>query len=213
MTNQPLKTGTTTLGIVCKDGVVIAADKRITAGNMIVSQKSFQKANIINKDLAITMAGVVSDAQLLMRLIKAQIRIDELRRNKSLKVKEASHLLANLVYNNIRKMSVVQGITSFLLGGKDSTGFYLFDIGMDGSLIEYNTYASTGSGSPFAMGVLESGFKPNMTINEGITLAQKALSAAMQRDSASGGGIDVITVTKQGTEHKFTKLVDDKLKI
>ena len=203
-------TGTTTLGMVCKDGIVIAADRKMTLGGQIVSSKKFEKAIILSDDIAITIAGLVSDAQLLVRLIKAQIKLDELKKGKKLKIREVANMLANLVYANVRKYSTIQGITGFLLGGKDHEGFYLYEMGMDGSLTKFDDYVTDGSGMLFATGVLEANYKEDMTIEEGVKLAIKAVSASMQRDTASGAGMDVITITKEGTKRVFSKQLDNK---
>src|SRR3989344_4887028 len=94
------KTGTTTVGMVCKDGLVLAADKKMTLGGQIVSNKKFEKVFPINEDFAITIAGLVSDVQLLTKLIKAQVKLEELKKGKKIRTKEAANLLANLVYSN-----------------------------------------------------------------------------------------------------------------
>ena len=77
-------TGTTTIGLICKDGIVLAADKKMTLGGQIVSSKKFEKIVIITEDLAMTFAGLVSDVQLITKLIKAQIKLDELKKGKKL---------------------------------------------------------------------------------------------------------------------------------
>ena len=205
------KTGTTTVGIVCKDGIILAADRKMTLGGMIVSNKKFQKVIILNEELALTIAGLVSDIQLLVKLIKAQIKLDELRKGKKIKVKEVANLLSNLVYSNARKFSSIPGITGFLLGGKDNEGFYLYELGMDGSLTKFDDYATDGSGMLFATGVLEANYKQNMTIDEGVKLAVKAINASIQRDTASGCGVDVITITKDGTAKVFEQSLDTRL--
>src|SRR3989344_3998306 len=97
-----IKTGTTTLGIVCKDGIVLAADKRATAGYLLVSKKE-EKIIQISDNLVVTTAGVVSDVQLLIKIIKAQLKLDEIRTGRTVSVKEAANLLGGLVYSNIRK--------------------------------------------------------------------------------------------------------------
>ena len=213
MNNELLlhKTGTTNVGIMCKDGIVLAADRKITLGGSIVSSKKYQKVVIINEDLAITVAGLVSDVQLLTKLIKAQIRLDELRRGKKIKAIEAVNMLANLVYNNSRKFSAIPGITGFLFGGRDKDGYYLYELGMDGSLTKFDDYTTTGSGMLFATGVLEANFKEGLNVEEGIKLAARAVNAAMQRDTASGFGIDIITITKDGTKHAVSKQLDTDL--
>ena len=205
------KTGTTTVGIVCKDAIILAADRKMTLGGMIVSSKKFKKIMIINEDFVVTVAGLVSDVQLLTKLIKAQIKLDELRKGKKLKVKEAANLLANLVYNNVRKFSAIPGITGFLFGGRDNTGVSLYELGMDGSLTKFDDYACDGSGMLFAMGVLEANYKENMSAEDGVKLAVNAVNAAIQRDTGSGSGIDVIAITKDGIRDAFNKQLDTKL--
>ena len=208
--DQLLKTGTTTVALVCKDGIVLAADKRATAGNMIMGGK-IEKVHKITNHLALTIAGSVSDIQLLVKLIKAQINLDKMRRGKELKVKESANLLASLVYNNIRRMSMIPGVAHFLLGGVDSTGYSLWDIFPDGSLTRYDDYVCSGSGSVFAYGVLESKYKHNIGVNEGVSLVGEAINAALRRDSCSGNGIDVYTITKDGVKKVLTKELDYKL--
>src|SRR3989344_5284154 len=210
MNNKFMKTGTTTVGIVCKDGIVLAADKRTSAGYLIANKNTLKISKIAD-NAAITHAGLVSDAQLLTKIIRAQIRLEQMRRNKQLYIKEVANLLANLLYANIRRMSMVPGIVGFLLGGKDSKGYYLFDLGIDGSITEFHDYASTGSGSVFSYGVLESSYKEGITIEEGIKLAVKAINASMQRDMASGGGIDIVTITQKGIEKVMDKIIDSRI--
>ena len=212
MEKEVLKTGTTTVGIVCKDGIVLAADKRATAGYLLVSRK-VEKVVSISDNMAITTAGVVSDVQLLTKIIRAQLKFDSLRTGKSVSVKEAANLLAGIIYGNIRKFSTIVGIVDFLLGGKDNTGFYLYDLGIDGSITLYDDFASTGSGSVMAYGVLETLYVKNMSVDEGIKLAVKAVNAAIQRDIASGNGIDVVTITDKGVKKVLEKEINTKLVI
>lgn len=208
------KTGTTTVGIVCKNGVVLAADRKMTLGGMIVSSKKFKKVLIINESFAITVAGLVSDIQLLTKLIKAQIKLDELRKGKKIKVSEAANLLANLVYNNARKFSSIPGITGFLFGGRDNEGVYLYDLGMDGSLTKFDDFACDGSGMLFALGVLEANYKPGINTDDGVKLAVSAINASLQRDTASGGGVDVLVITKEhGVKEAFGQSAEVKLSV
>jgi len=200
---QLKKTGTTTVGIVCKDGIVLAADKRVTAG--YIANKHFKKVSIITDRLAITMAGLVSDAQLLTRLIKAELKLKDVQTGRVSTTSEAANLLAGMLYSNIRRMSMVPGIVGFLIAGSDQYGHQLYDLGVDGSIIGIRDFASDGSGSVFAMGVLETLYKKGMTVDEGVKLAVKAVNAALQRDTASGDGIDVVTVTSKGVKTVLAK--------
>lgn len=193
---EQLKTGTTTVGIACKDGVVLAADKRATAGNLIVDKRA-DKVHILSDEFAVTLAGTVSDAQLLIKLIKAELKLKEVRSEKKTSVKEAANLLGGLLYSNIRRMSMLPGIAHFILGGKDSSGVYLYDLFPDGSVTKIKDYVSSGSGSVFAYGVLETNYQPDMSVAEAVKLATKCINTAMQRDNYSGNGIDVVIVTEK----------------
>ena len=209
--NEVMKTGTTTLGIICKDGVVLAADMRATSGNFIVT-KRISKIHEIADDMAITMAGTVSDAQLLVRLIQAELRLKDVRTNRKSNVKEAANMLAGMVYSNIRRFSVIPGISHFLLAGKDMYGFSLYDLFADGSLTKVEDFISSGSGSVFVYGVLETQYTKDITVDQAQKLALKAVNAALQRDSASGGGIEIITITNDGLKKVFNKEVEQTVR-
>ena len=204
------KTGTTTVGIKCKEGIILAADKRATAGHMIVD-KHAEKLHQLDTHIAITIAGLVSDAQFLTKLARAEIQLKKVRTHAIVTVKEAANLLANLSYANIRKLTMVPGIVGFLLGGVDNDGSHLYNIGVDGSVTEEDDFTSDGSGSVFAYGVFETLYRKDMPMEEGIKLAMKALNAALQRDSATGNGIDVMTITKDGVKRVLSKRIDVKV--
>lgn len=191
-----LQKGTTTVGVVCKDAVILAADKRATAG--FVVNKHTQKIHKVNDRIAVTMAGLVSDAQLLVKLIRAEVKLKDLQTLRRTNVRETANLLAGMLYNNLRKPSMVAGIVSFLLGGNDEEGNHLYDLGIDGSITEIEDYASDGSGSVFALGVLEAMYKKGMSTEEGVKLVTKAISAALQRDVNTGNGIDVWVIDNKG---------------
>jgi len=158
--------------------------------------------------MIITMAGTVSDAQLLAKLVKAELQLKKMRTGRESTVKESANLLAGMVYANIRKMSLIPGISHFLLGGKDESGFYIYDIFADGSLTECDEYISSGSGSVMAYGVLETLYDPNLTVDDGVGLAIKSINAALQRDSATGNGLNIVTITKKGLERVYDKNID-----
>lgn len=210
--NKLMKTGTTTIGLVCKDGIVLAADMRVTMGN-IVGNKRFDKVYKITDNLALTTAGTVSDVQLLMKLIKAQLSLNKMRTKKDASVKEAANLIGMLVYENIRKFSTIPGITGFLLGGRDHTGLYLYEIAPDGSVIKADDYVTDGSGMVMAVGVLDTLYKPGMSVDEGIRLAVKAINASIQRDTYTGEGINVWTITRSGVKKALTKELDTNITV
>lgn len=186
----------------------MAADKRSTAGYLVANKKQ-TKVFPIAESIVVTQAGLVSDAQLLTKLIKAEIRLMEIQTHRKITVKEASNMLAGMSYSNIRRPSMVAGIVGFLIGGHDDQdGFSLYNIGVDGSLIKKDDFDSEGSGSVFALGVLESEYRQGMTTEEGVTLAQKAINSALQRDIATGNGIDIFVITDKGAKHVMTKHVN-----
>lgn len=209
MDNQQLKTGTTTVGIVCRDGIILAADKRATTS--FIEHKKVKKITPITDKLAVAFAGTVSDIQLLVKLIKSEIKLKDLQTNRASSTKEAANLLAGLVYSNIRKFSTITGITAFILGGKDSEGGHLYNLGVDGSVLEVDDYTCDGSGSVFAIGVLEATYKKGISVEEGVKLALKAVNAALQRDMYSGNGIDIITITDKGVQTVLEKELEVRL--
>ncbi len=145
--------------------------------------------------------------------MKAELKLKSIRTGKSITVKEAVNLLSAFVYNNIRKFSIIPGISHFLVGGRDNSGCYVYDVAPDGSLAEVDDYVSSGSGSVMAYGVFEALYTKNIDVNEGVKLAVKAVNAAVQRDIASGNGIDVVTVTKDGVRKAFSKEISYKLEV
>ncbi len=210
--DKTLKTGTTTVALMCKDGIVLAADKRATSGYLIAN-KSFEKILAISDNIAVTVAGTVSDVQLLVKYIKAELKLKQIRTDRESTVKEAANLLAMFVYNNIRKLSMIPGISHFIVGGKDDFGFHVYDLSPDGSISEIDDYTTSGSGSVMVYGVLETLYGRGMSIEEGIKLAVKSLNAALQRDIASGNGIDVVTITKEGIKKVLSREINTRIEI
>ncbi len=200
-----LKTGTTTVALMCKDGIVLGADKRATSGYLIADKKA-QKIHKIADSLALTIAGSVSDAQMFIKLITAEINLFKLRANRDPTVSEVVNILGLIVYNKIRSLSTIPAITQFILGGKDVEGFQLYDLYPDGSITKIEDFFSTGSGSVMALGVLESRYNKDISVNEGVKLAYDALYGALNRDIASGNGIEIVSITDEGVKTEVNKI-------
>lgn len=211
MGNQ-LKTGTTTVAILTKGGIILAADQRATAGNLIAN-KHCPKVFSITDYMAVTMAGSVSDSQLIVKLIRAELKLRVLRTGRQPTVKEAANLLAGIVYRNVRSPSMMPGVSHFLLGGKDNNGFHIYDIYPDGSITDTFDFVSSGSGSVFAYGVLENNYKADINIEDGKVLVSQAVNAALQRDSMSGGGLTLFTITENGVTAEVDKHVTTDVRL
>lgn len=204
---ESLKTGTTTLGLVCKDTIVLAADRRATAGHFIAS-KTTQKVMQVTDTMALTVAGSVSDIQLMIKLLRAELSLKSVKTGRPITVKEAANLLAGMVYQNIRNFSMIPGVSHFLFGGHDQDGLHLYEIYPDGSITVVDDFVSSGSGSPMVYGVLETDYKKNMTPKEAEELALKGMKGSLQRDSASGNGVDVFSITKNGVKKIYEKTIN-----
>ncbi len=187
-------TGTTTVGIKCADGVVLATDRRATAG-YLVANRSAQKIYILDNHLAATIAGAVADAQNIMDIITAEAKLYKIRRGKPIPVQSASRLLSNILFQS----RLLPYILQLIVGGFDETGPRLFVLDLFGSLTE-EKFTSTGSGSPMALGVLESKYFDNIKVEEAISLAVHAVNSAINRDIGSGDGVDVVKITSKGVE-------------
>lgn len=208
-----LKTGTTTVGLLGKGFVVLAADKRATAGNLIVD-KNTKKVESIASNVAVTTSGTVSDLQLLVRYVKAELRIKDVRTGRDSTVREAANLLAGMTYGTIRRYSGILGVCHFLLGGYDSNGEQLYEIYPDGSIMNLpkdSGFVASGSGSVLAYGVLEDQWKKEMSESEAVQLAVRAVNAALQRDTGSGQGVDVFVIDKSGVKQAVQKLLNTRI--
>lgn len=199
--NSILKTGTTILGIVCKDGIVMAADKQSTAGNIVMNKNS-EKIKVLNDYLAVASTGVVSDIQRTFKILAAELNLKKLKSKSRPTIKQAANLLSTITYSQIRQPSMVPSMVGTLLGGFDEdNSFSLYTIEPAGSVIKVEDYdANFGSGMPYVLGLLERQYKKDLTLKEGIELAKEALKSSTQRDIGSGYGIDIFTITKKGIE-------------
>ena len=192
MSEKELKKGTTTLGLVCKDGIVMATEMRATMGNLI-GHKTTQKLFKISDNMALTVAGLVGDAQMLARWLSAEVKLYELKNGTSMSLKASSTLMANIM-NGRRYMPFW---VQLLLGGIDTEGGHVYSLDAAGGSIP-DKFQTTGSGSPFVYGVLEDRFTDNLNVKEGKELGVRALTAAMKRDSASGDGISMCVINADG---------------
>lgn len=197
---QHLKTGTTTVGLIVKDAVILGADKRASMGYFVAS-KVADKIHAVQDHLWITIAGAVADALYLIDVLKAETKIYQLKHdNKPIKVKSAGKLLSNILYQN--KMFPFQ--VGHILGGvTDEEGPVLLAIGAYGSILP-DKFCAIGSGQNFSYGVLEAKYKDNLTVEEGKDIIKKAISSSIIRDMASGNGIDIAVIKKEGkAEREF----------
>jgi proteasome beta subunit len=198
-----LKTGTSTVGIVCKDGIVMAGDRQATLGSSIISDKNVPKIYQINDYLVVSIAGNASDAQMALRYAAAQLKLKELKDKKRPTLKEASSFMASMYYQLIRKPSMIPSVVGSLVGGFNEDGTTeLYSIMPDGSIKKIEDYdGNVSSGMPFMLGLLERQYKPGMSVEEGVKLGVECIKSSTQRDTGSGFGIDVMTITKDGIKH------------
>jgi len=192
LTEKDLKKGTTTLGLVCTDGIVMATEMRATMGNLI-GHKTTQKLFKISDNMALTVAGLVGDAQMLARWLSAEVKLYELKTGTTMSLRAASTLMANIM-NGRRYMPFW---VQLLLGGIDSEGGHVYSLDAAGGSIP-DKFQTTGSGSPFVYGVLEDRFIEDLSVEQGKVLGVRALTAAMKRDSASGDGISMCVIDSNG---------------
>ncbi|MCE4615424.1 MAG: archaeal proteasome endopeptidase complex subunit beta [Desulfurococcales archaeon] len=191
--------GTTTIGIKASEAIVLAADKRATAGHLIAS-RTVKKIVKITDNVAMTIAGVVADAQSLADTVRAEMEYYSITAKTRPKVKNYASLLARILFSSKWFPYIVQ----LIVGGYDDSP-RLYSLDWYGSILEEDSFTSTGSGSPIALGVLEEGYRNNINVDEAIELAKKSIKAATMRDSASGDGIDVIVIEKNGSRELTVK--------
>ncbi|MHA1647992.1 MAG: proteasome subunit beta [Promethearchaeota archaeon] len=193
---EMLKTGTTTIGLVIKDGVVLATESQATAGYFVANKKA-QKLFKINEQCGATIAGGVSDCQYVVGQAQAISRLLTVREGKEPSLEYVANIVRNMLFNG---RSFFQAF--MIIGGYDSktkTG-RIFPIDFLGYMADSENFASLGSGSSFVLGVLEGGWRPEMSVDEGVKLAEKALFAAKSRDIGSGSKNQIVVITKDKFE-------------
>lgn len=195
-----LKTGTTILGIVCRDGIVMAADRQVTGGGKIVVHKDSKKVTQINDYVVFSGCGLAAASDRIKKILPAELRLKELRSRSRPSIRQAANLLSTIIYHTIRQPSMIPDQIGALIAGiNEDSSFELYSIDPAGSIAKIENYdANWGSGMPYVLGLLERQYKKEMTIKEGVELAIEALKSSTQRDVGSGYGIDVFTITKEG---------------
>lgn len=192
--------GATTIGVVCTDGVVLASEKRVSYGYLVVS-KTGKKVFKITESIGAACAGLVSDMQILMREMEAHAKLYKMDVGRPISVKSAAKVLSNLLFNR-RLMPL---ITQTIVGGIDEEGAALYALDVLGSLIP-DKYAAVGSGAEIALGVLEESYKEDMTVEQAKKMVVRAMKSAVSRDIMSGDGVDILTITKDGINEETTKI-------
>jgi proteasome beta subunit len=190
--SQLVLKGTTTIGVVCKDGVILASDTRVTMG-FYVAHKFGKKVYQIDDHLGMTIAGTVADAQKVVDILTANAKLYKINLNRPMPVSAAARLVANLLFS----ARYIPLATQVLIGGVDDTGPHVYNLDPYGSLTEEKS-VSTGSGSPIAYGVLEDMYREGMSIAELLPIIVKAVNAAMKRDVASGNNYNITVIDKNG---------------
>ncbi|MEM3536426.1 MAG: archaeal proteasome endopeptidase complex subunit beta [Candidatus Bathyarchaeia archaeon] len=191
--------GATTVGVVCSDGVILASEKRVSYGYLVVS-KGGKKVFKITDHIGAACAGLVSDMQILVREVEAYANLFSLDVGRPISVRSSAKLMSNLLF--ARRLAPL--ITQTIVGGIDDEGASLYVLDVLGSVIP-DKYAVVGSGTEIAMGVIEEGYREDMTIEETKDLVIRAIKSAISRDIMSGDGIDFLLITKDGIKEESMK--------
>jgi proteasome beta subunit len=185
--------GTTTVGLQCKDGVVLATDTRATAGYLFIAHRHVKKIAKIDEHVALTIAGSVADAQNMIDILRYHANMYKIENRIPIPVRSVARLAANVFF----AQRFYPLLAQIIVGGYDSDGPVVYNVDFFGSLSK-EVYVSTGSGSPVAYGILESEFREDMSVDEAAKIAIKAIAAAIKRNAGTGDGIDVVIIDKNG---------------
>lgn len=188
--------GATTVGIVCSNGVVLASEKRVSYGNLVLSRVG-KKVFKISDHIGAACAGLVSDMQILAREVGIYANLFKLETRRPISVRAAAKVMSNLLFNS----RFLPYITETIIGGVDEEGPSIYVLDILGSTIQ-DKYAAVGSGAEVAIGILEESYKDGMSIEEGRELAIKAIKSAVSRDVRSGDGIDLLIITNDGIKEE-----------
>ena len=188
--------GATVVGLVCSDGVVLAAEKRVSWGRMVMS-KSGKKVFQITPSMGLAFAGLVSDMQALTREATAYANLFRLENNRTITVKAMAKLISNILFQ--RRMMPL--LMETVVGGMDSDGPAIYTMDPVGSLIP-DKFITAGSGAPIAMGLLEAQYSEDIDVEAGAELALNAIRSAVARDVTSGDGVDMLLIRSDGVDER-----------
>jgi proteasome beta subunit len=187
------KSGTTTVGLTTEDGVVLASDMRASLEGQFVLNKNLQKILQIHPTGALTLVGLIGHAQAFIRTLQSQAKLYEVRRGSPMSITalqaRARQILRERELDNINP----------IVGGVDENGHHVASIDPAGGVLD-DTYTVTGSGRAIATGVLDSAYQPEITNDEAVDIASRAIQAAINRDTASGNGLVTARITASGVE-------------
>ena len=200
MSQQIMVPGATAVGIKCKDGVVLGNDRRATWG-YTVTNKTTQKLFKITDNVGMAAYGLIGDFQFVSRVLKAQAALYELDALDKISTKSVAKMLSNMLYS--RKMAPLY--TSLIIAGVDKEGPQVYTLDGLGSVIP-EEFGATGTGMLLSMGILEADYKPDMSIEDGVKLVEKAIRNSIKRDAMSGNGIDLLIITKDGAEERHIEI-------
>ena len=189
-----IKSGTTTVGIIVKDGVVIGTESQATAG-YTVATKEAQKLFKINDYTAATISGGVADCQYIINQLQALSRLKQIEDEKVPYPQYIACMTRNILFSGRSYFLCMMIIGGF--SQKTNNGI-LYGVDLLGTLYEEEKFISFGSGSPFSLGVLEADWKPNLTKSAGIKLIETAITSSRERDAASGFKLQICTIDKTG---------------
>jgi len=189
--------GATTVGIKVNEGVVLAADKRVTYG-LVLFSKAGKKVFKITDKVGIASAGIISDMQTIARTLEAEMRLYELETGMPIKVSNVAKLLSIMLYNR----RIYPYLIETVVGGIDDEGAHLMVCDPIGAIIE-DDYTALGTGAQVAIGIVENSYEKNMGLNEARELAVKAVKAAFSRDAVSGDGIDLLIISNKESREEF----------
>ncbi|MCH8519286.1 MAG: hypothetical protein LAT82_00850 [Nanoarchaeota archaeon] len=203
---EKVKTGTTCIGLLCKDGVILAADRRTTAG--FIASDAATKVYELSSNIVATTAGHAADNQRVMRAMQGELKLSKLKNERESYVIEAAMLINSTQYSMLRQMG---SIVSVILGGFDSSkGAQLFNLSPDGTILPHDGYVVDGSGSAYVKGVLDTFYKPNMSVKEAQELVERGFLASFKNDNMSGGGYIAKVITKSGIKEIARKSIENR---
>ncbi|MEO9319338.1 MAG: proteasome subunit beta [Nitrososphaera sp.] len=191
--------GATVVGISYSDGVILAAEKRVSFGTFVVN-KNIKKTFPVTKYVGAACAGMVADMQVLVRQVEALSKIRKLETRRNVPPNSVAKLMSVIMFE--RRYFPL--LTQVIVGGID-TKPEIYTLDPLGSVLP-DEYAAVGTGAEMALGIMDAEYKPAMTEEKARELAIRAIKSATQRDAASGDGIDVLYITKSGTREETLAL-------
>ena len=200
---EAVKRGTTSIGVKCPEGIVLAVDKRTTS--TLVESSSIEKLFKIDDHIGAATSGLVADARALVERARVEAQINKITYSEPIRVDSLAKKLCDMLQLYTQNGGVRPFGSALIIGGVTKKGCKLFETDPSGALIEYKATA-IGYGRKEAMSYFEENYSEDISLDDAIKLSLDAIYSAND-SNIKDSSIEIAIVDENG----YNKLSEDEV--